>query len=488
MSFNSIGFILFFPIVMLVYYLFPKKYRYLCLLAASYIFYASWNIKYMFFLIFSTATTYLCARFMQGNRRKRILGMCIICNLLLLFIFKHGLWTISIVDRIANYLNVAITTPSFDIVLPIGMSFYMLQSLGYLIDVYRKKTEPETNFAKYALFVSFFPTILSGPIERSDNLLKQIQKGTDFSYHNAKTGLLLIVWGYFEKILIANRLSQLVDYAFSNYSESEFTGAALALAVFLYAIQIYADFAGYSYIAIGTAKMLGFELVTNFRQPYFSISIKEFWRRWHISLSQWLRDYVYISVGGSRCGKLRTYRNIMLTFLISGLWHGTGFTYIVWGVLHGLYQIIGNASIKLREKMKYRLKINTGCWSYRLYQGIITFILVDFAWLFFRAESIGQAMAILKKITTDFRLAATIFCELYRFNMEDSRFILLILEIGILLIIDILHEMDIHIIPWLNQQNLLFRWSTYFIIIISLIIGNLYNYGADVPSFIYAQF
>ena len=486
MSFDSIGFILFFPIVILVYFLFSKKYRYLWLLDASYIFYACWNIKYMFFLLFSTLTTYLCARLMQGNRKKQIFHICLICNLFILYIFKHGLWTISIVDRIANFLNVSITIPSFDIVLPIGMSFYMLQSLGYLIDIYRKKAKPETNFAKYALFVSFFPTILSGPIERSDNLLKQISKGTDFSYDNAKTGLLLIVWGYFEKILIANRISQLVSYAYSNYTDM--TGAALAFVIFLYAIQIYADFAGYSYIAIGTARMLGFELVTNFRQPYFSININEFWRRWHMSLSQWLRDYVYISIGGSRCSKLKTYRNLIFTFLISGLWHGTGITYIVWGGLHGIYQVIGNASLEFREKIKCKLKINARCWSYRLYQGIITFIMVDFAWLFFRSSSMKQAIAILRKITTDFRLGDTILYNINLFNMEGSRFFLLIVEIVILLLIDILHEMDIHIIPWLNQQNFLFRWSIYFIIVIALIIGTLYNYGADASTFIYTQF
>lgn len=486
MSFDSIGFILFFPIVIFVYFLFSKKYRYLWLLAASYIFYACWNIKYMFFLLFSTLTTYLCARLMQGNRKKQIFHICLICNLFLLFIFKHGLWTISIVDRIANFLNVSITIPSYDIVLPIGMSFYMLQSLGYLIDVYRKKAEPETNFAKYALFVSFFPTILSGPIERSDNLLKQIQKGTDFSYDNAKTGLLLIVWGYFEKILIANRISQVVDYAYSNYTD--LTGAALVFVIFLYAIQIYADFAGYSYIAMGTARILGFELITNFRQPYFSINIKEFWRRWHISLSQWLRDYVYISIGGSRCSKLITYRNLILTFLVSGLWHGTGITYIVWGGLHGIYQVIGNASLEFRERIKSKLKINVRCWSYRLYQGIITFIMVDFAWLFFRSSSMRQAIAILRKITTDFRLGDTILYNIYLFNMEGSRFFLLIVEIAILLLIDILHEMDIHIIPWLNQQNYLFRWSIYFIMVIALLIGILYNYGADASTFIYTQF
>lgn len=354
MSFDSIGFILFFPITVLFYFSFSKKYRYLWLLVASYFFYACWDIKYVVFLMFSTLTTYIFARLMQGKRKKFVLFFCLICNLLILCIFKHGIWGLNIIRQIFNVLNIPITPPNINIILPLGMSFYVLQSLGYLIDVYREKTEPETNFAKYALFVSFFPTILSGPIERSGNLLKQIQKGTDFSYDNTKTGLLLILWGYFEKILIANRISALVNEAYSNYSE--LPGATLAFAVFLYAIQIYADFAGYSHIAMGVSKVLGFELIANFKQPYFSISIKEFWRRWHISLSQWLRDYVYISMGGSRCSQIKTYRNLIITFLVSGFWHGTGITYIVWGGLHGLYQVFGNASLEFRKKFNINLK------------------------------------------------------------------------------------------------------------------------------------
>lgn len=486
MSFVSIKFVLFFPIVVLLYFWFPKKSRYLWLLVTSYYFYACWNIKYTFFLLFSTISTYLCARLMHSKRKKRIVLFCLFLNLLILYFFKHGQYTINIICKLASLLNISILTPSLDIILPIGMSFYMLQSLGYLIDVYRENIEPETNFAKYALFVSFFPTIVSGPIERSGNLLRQIQNGTNFSYDDAKSGLLLIVFGYFEKLLIANRISQSVDYAFSNYSE--LTGAALVFAVFLYAIQIYADFAGYSHIAIGTAKILGFELIYNFKQPYFSVNIKDFWRRWHISLSRWLRDYVYISIDGSHCSKLKTYRNLILTFLISGLWHGSGVTYIVWGGLHGFYQVLGSVTLKIREKIKAKIKINSNCWSYQLLQGIFTFIMVDYAWLFFRAASMKQALSILYKIKSDFRLGDTIYYNLYLLSMEESRFIILVIEIIILLIIDILHEKGFSIISWVNRQNLVFRWSVYLSVIVALFIGILYNYGADVSSFIYSQF
>lgn len=486
MLFNSIGFMFFFPIVVLLYFLFPKKYRYLWLLSASYFFYLCWDIKYVFFLIFSTLTTYVCARLMHTKNKKLLFILCIVFNVSLLCTFKHGLWGINILTRIISVLGLQISAPAFDIILPIGLSFYVLQSLGYLIDVYRGNCTVETNFAKYALFVSFFPTILSGPIERSGNLLKQIQAGTDFSYNNAKNGLLLMFWGFFEKLLIANRISPLVNKAYENHSD--FTGATLAFAVFLYAIQIYADFAGYSHITIGTSKVLGFELLPNFKQPYFSTSIKEFWRRWHISLSSWLRDYVYISMGGSRCSKLKTYRNLVVTFLISGFWHGTGFTYIIWGALHGMYQVVGSISSKTRSRIQHLFKINTNCWSYRLYQSCITFILVDFAWLFFRATSMSQALGVIQKILFDFRLGATLSHQTYLLGMNETRFFILIIEVLILLLVDTLHEKDFHIIPWFNRQNLVFRWLVYLFITTTLLIGIIYNYGVDASTFIYSQF
>lgn len=312
MFFDSIGFLLFFPIVVLLYFAFPKKWRYIWLLVTSYFFYLCTSVEYTIFLILSTLITYIGARLMNTKHKKVVLWSCLISNLAVLCVCKHGIWGLSILKRILNLFDLQLSVDAISIVLPVGMSFYMFQSLGNLIDAYRRNAQPEKNFAKYALFVSFFPTILSGPIERSGNLLKQIQSGTEFSYDNAQKGLLMMAFGYFEKILIANRIAILVDNAYENYLGQ--TGAALAFAVFLYAIQIYADFAGYSYIAIGTAKVLGFDLVENFKQPYFALSIKAFWKRWHISLSQWLRDYVYISMGGSRCSKIKTYRNLFVTF------------------------------------------------------------------------------------------------------------------------------------------------------------------------------
>lgn len=484
MLFNSIGFLIFFPIVVLVYFALPQKYRNIWLLTASYYFYACWSVKYVVMLLFTTLITYVCARFMQGKHKKIIFLSGLVINIFILVGFKTFNVGIVLLEKILETLHMSLDMGAFSIVLPVGMSFYMFQSLGYLIDVYRGTTKAEENFIKYALFVSFFPTLLSGPIERSGNLLKQIQEGTSFSYENAKNGLLMMLFGYFQKILISNRIALLVNNAYSNYT----SGSILLWAVILYAIQIYTDFAGYSYIAQGTAKVLGFNIIENFRRPYFALSIKDFWNRWHISLSQWLRDYVYFSLGGSRCGKLATYRNLMLTFLISGIWHGNGWGFIVWGLLHGSYQVIGRATEKYRSELKQRLRINTECWSYHFFQGIITFVLVDFAWLFFSVSSLSDALLIIHKIIYNFNLGEVILHKYYMLEMPESRFFILLIEIAVVVFIDVLHEKEISIIEWLNRQNLIFRWSVYLGIVFIILIGTIYNYGAEASAFIYTQF
>lgn len=477
---------LFFPIVVLVYFFIPKCSRYIWLLVTSYYFYMAWNPRYAIVLLFSTITTYAAARLMKGNTKKLVFYIGILCNLLILGTFKYFDFMIQNINYGLRFLGMELTEPAFDIILPIGISFYMLQALGYLIDVYQEKTEPETNFAKYALFVSFFPTILSGPIERSGNLLRQIQEGTEFSYNHAKEGMILMVWGYCVKLLVADRLAVLVNTAYLGYEK--LTGASLALAVVLYAIQIYCDFSGYSYIAIGVARVLGFHIMDNFNQPYFATSIRDFWRRWHISLSQWLRDYVYISLGGGKCSKIKIYRNVMITFLVSGLWHGAGWHYIVWGGLHGIYQIIGRMTINIRKSIVQTLHVRTDCFAYRLCQRCITFLLVDFAWLFFRAQSVGSAMKILKRIFVDFRLKETINNRLYFLEMDTTRFKIMLIELCVILIVDILHEKKVSIREWLNRRNWLLRWTCYLLVVIVLWLGVLRDYGVDAATFIYSQF
>lgn len=484
MLFNSIGFLIFFPIVVLIYFALQSKYRNIWLLLASYYFYACWSVEYAAMLFLTTLVTYLSARFMNGKYKKIIFSGCLTLNICILMGIKFFNIGAVLLGKILEVLHMSLDVGAFSVILPVGMSFYMFQSLGYLIDVYRGTTEVENNFVRYALFVSFFSTILSGPIERSGNLLKQIQKGTEFSYDNAKTGLLMMLFGYFEKILISNRIAPLVNDAYTNYE----SGSILIWAVILYGIQIYTDFAGYSYIARGTAKVLGFDIIENFKRPYFAVSIKEFWSRWHISLSQWLRDYVYFSLGGSRQGKFKTYRNLILTFLISGIWHGNGLGFIVWGLLHGIYQVVGRVTENCRTKFKQKLQINTICWSYRFFQGLITFAMVDFAWLFFSTSSLEKAFYIINQTIHNFNLAEVVYHKFYMLGMEESRFYLLLLEIAIVIFVDFLHEKKISIIEWLNKQNIVFRWGLVYFIIFVIVIGSIYNYGAEASAFIYTQF
>lgn len=486
MLFDSLQFMIFFPIVFVIYFAIPKKIRYIWLLIASYYFYLCWNPKYAVFLIATTLVTYVAARQMEKGHKKLWFMSSLAISLGMLLFFKYWLFALENINHLLNLLKVEALSTSYSLLLPVGISFYTFQSVGYLIDVYKGKAEPEKNFAKYALFVSFFPTIVSGPIERSGNLLRQISAGTDFCYENAKKGLLYMALGFFEKLLIANRIGVMVDTAFGNYMEQ--TGATLLFAIFLYAIQIYADFAGYSYIAIGMSKVLGFELIENFKQPYFSLSIPEFWRRWHISLSQWLRDYVYISLGGNRKGTIRKYVNLMITFLVSGLWHGANWQFVVWGALHGVYQIGGALTKSFRDSIKTKLGIKTDCFSYRLFQGLITFVLVDFAWLFFRAPSLGDAFQIIQRIITELHPLSTLVNCNYLLGMEQNRFSLLIIEVLVMLVIDVVHVKKISIVEWLNKQNTVFRWITYVSIAMVIIVGMLYNYGADTSTFIYAQF
>ncbi len=486
MLFNSLGFMLFFPIVVFIYFIIPKHSRYIWLLVTSYYFYMVWNPRYAFVLLFSTITTYTAARLMRGSRKKFVFYICILCNLLILGAFKYIDFIINNINYIFRFLRIELTWPAFDIILPVGISFYMLQALGYIIDVYKEKTEPETNFAKYALFVSFFPTILSGPIERSGNLLRQIQEGTEFSYDNAKDGMILMVWGYCVKLLVADRLAVLVNTAYSGYEA--LTGASLAFAVVLYAIQLYCDFSGYSYIAIGTARVLGFHIMDNFRQPYFATSVRNFWQRWHISLSQWLRGYVYISLGGGRCSKIKVYRNVMITFLVSGIWHGAGWHYVVWGGLHGIYQTVSRMTSNIRKGIVQTVHIPTDCFGYRLWQRFITFFLVDFAWLFFRAESVGSAMAILKKIFFEFGFKQTMSDKLYLLGTDWTRFKIMFIELCVILIVDIFHEKKVSIRAWLNKRNWLLRWTCYISVVMLLLLGIVRDYGVDASNFIYSQF
>ena len=338
MIFNSLDFLLFFPIVLIVYFFIPGKYRYLWLLITSYYFYMCWNPKYVILIAISTVITWfsgiLLERYKESSARVRkcIVGSCFAGNIGILIFFKYFDFLLENVNFLLQRLGISVIEKPFDIILPVGISFYTFQALSYTMDVYRHGINAERNLLKYALFVSFFPQLVAGPIERSGNLLNQIKELPDkkiWNYEKISNGFVLMTWGYFQKMVIADRIAIMVDTVFSSYymyGTFELIAAAMG-----FAIQIYCDFSGYSTIAIGAAQVMGFSLMENFQTPYFSRSIKEFWRRWHISLSTWFRDYLYIPLGGNRCSKTRNYINLMITFLVSGLWHGANWTYIFWG-------------------------------------------------------------------------------------------------------------------------------------------------------------
>lgn len=495
MVFNSVHFIIFFPIVTLMYFLIKPKFRWIWLLLSSYYFYMSWNAKYAILIAISTIVTYLSGLFINSSnkiknqaKRKRakkfFLVLSLLINLGILFFFKYYEFFFYNIGRAFSILNVKVNYPMFDIILPIGISFYTFQALSYTIDVYRGDVEIEKNFGKYALFVSFFPQLLAGPIQKSKDLLDQFNDQHSFDYERVKNGLLLMLWGFFQKMVVADRVAILVNTVYN--SPNDYSGFHIAIATILFALQIYCDFASYSNIAIGAAKVMGFELTNNFAQPYLSKSIKEFWRRWHISLSSWFRDYLYIPLGGNRRGKVITYVNVMVVFLVSGLWHGASMNFVIWGGLHGIYQIIGDVLRPVKNKIIGTFRIRDNVFSFKLMQVIINFILVDFAWIFFKASSFKNAKIIIRNLFK-FNPWVLIDGSLFNLGLDKKDFLVLCMSIIIVIVIDLLQS-RINILRTLSEQNLIFRWGIYISVILMIIIFGSYGPSYSAQQFIYFQF
>lgn len=490
MLFNSFSYLLFFPIVVIAYFVIPQKGKLLWLLLASYYFYMSWNPKYAMLMGLSTLITYLSGLLIgRKNQRKALKNLWVFLsmtsNLAILFFFKYFHFFIENVNRILATTGMELLTPTFDVILPVGISFYTFQALSYTMDVYRGEIYVEQNFIKYALFVSFFPQLVAGPIERSKNLLIQISKKHSFDYERVKTGLMYILWGLFLKMVIADRVAILVNTVYNNYTE--YAGFQLIIATIFFGIQIYCDFASYSIIAIGSAKVMGFQLMDNFRQPYFSKSIAEFWHRWHISLSSWFRDYLYIPLGGNRKGTARKYLNIMIVFLVSGLWHGANWTFVIWGFLHGAFQVIGQITKPWKIWVTDRLGINRQRASYQLAQILITFGLANFAWIFFRAPSLSVATGILSRMVT---WNPWIFTGggVYLLGLTAKSFWAGLIAIAILVGVSIAEYRGIRVWERFSEQGLLFRWAVSLALIFSILIFGIYGPGYSASQFIYFQF
>ena len=498
MLFNSFHFLLFFPVVLIIYYLIPDRIKYLWLLAASYYFYMCWNAKYALLLLTSTAATYLSGLLLEKvkgldrsdeekHRLKNwVVAGCFIVNLGILFYFKYINFTLELLRNALGLVNISLRIPKVDVLLPVGISFYTFQALSYTMDVYRDEIYAEKNFFKYALFVSFFPQLVAGPIERSKNLLKQLAVPRKFDFEKARDGFLLMIWGYFLKLVLADRVAIFVDTVYGDYTA--YSGWYIAVATMLFAVQIYCDFSGYSTIAMGAAEILGIDLMENFDAPYLSTNVADFWRRWHISLTSWFKDYLYIPLGGSRKGKLRKYINKMIVFLVSGLWHGAELSFVIWGGLNGLYQIIGEALQPIRKKAASLLRLNENSIGCQAAKGLITFALVDFDWLFFRADSFQSSIEIIKSLFSVNNIWVLLDGSLYTCGLDRKNFDLMVFSILILLFADVCKRRGIRVRRVIAAQDYWCRYLVMIAAICFILVFGIWGSGYDAAGFIYFQF
>lgn len=481
MLFNSLKFAIFLPIVFILYYLVPHKYRWVFLLVTSYAFYMNLHPGYGLLLLFTTILTYTLARLLEnapsGARKKLCLWGGVLPLVLILLVYKTANPLIGRLNDMIAAGRLSLQPLTLSILLPAGISFYFFQSMGYLIDVYRGKIKAEQHFGYYALFVSFFPQLLAGPIGRADSLLPQYKKERPFVYENVTYGLKLMVWGYFKKLVIADVFAGTVNSIY-DYAQS-YVGLAFIVATIMFAIEIYCDFSGYSDIAIGCARLFGIELMTNFRSPYFSFSIKEFWSRWHISLSTWFRDYVYIPLGGNRVPRWRHCLNLLITFLVSGFWHGSSLTYILWGGIHGILQIL--------ETFLFPGKKTAAGTGRRRHwwQLPVTFILLCFTWIFFRANSIQDAVWIISRLFWDIErplnyLQTGITC----IGISSTAALGMALSLLILTLYD-LASLKYDVIAVFSRQKFFIRWPVYVLFLVIII---LFAPKGVATEFIYFQF
>ena len=406
MLFNSIDYILFLPVVVAAYFATPHRYRWVLLLAASYYFYMCWKAEYVFLILASTAIDYVAgiriAAVTRQSKRRAWLTASLVSNLGILFAFKYYNFFGESMRAAFEHFNLFYHMPVFDALLPVGISFYTFQSMSYTIDVYCKKREPERHAGIFALYVSFFPQLVAGPIERSTHLIPQFYVRRQFDYDRAASGLRLILWGMFKKVVIADQLAVVVDLVYAN--PQDYPEVPILLATYFFAMQIYCDFSGYTDIARGSARILGYDLMENFRRPYLATSIRDFWGRWHISLSTWFRDYLYVPLGGNRVEAGRWAINVFVVFVVSGLWHGANWTFLVWGSLHGAYLLVGQWTKPMRAWFSRFPCLNRAERLHNALRILVTFHLVLLGWVFFRANSVADAEyilgALLNPVTT----------------------------------------------------------------------------------------
>ncbi|RAR69301.1 MBOAT family O-acyltransferase [Flavobacterium aciduliphilum] len=482
MLFNSIDFLIFLPIVFFLYWFVANKnlkYQNLLLLASSYYFYSCWDWRFLFLLIFSTQLDYYTGiKIFNSTRRtnKKIwLWISVGVNLGFLGVFKYYNFFAESFEQAMSLLGIKTSLGSLKVILPVGISFYTFHGLSYVIDIYYDRIKPERNFINYSLFVSFFPLLVAGPIERATHLLPQIVKKRDFNYRNAVDGLRQILWGLFKKIVIANNCAEFADTIFNNNSHQ--SGSTIILGALFFTYQIYCDFSGYSDIALGTAKLFGIDLLRNFSYPYFSRDIAEFWRRWHISLSSWFKDYLYIPLGGSKGGMWLKIRNTFIIFIVSGFWHGANWTFIIWGLLNAIYimpSIIFNTN---RNNIEIVAKGNFFPNFREIISIGITFTVTVFAWIFFRASNVTNAFLYIKEIFSYSILS------LPKFEGMKNSYVILLLTFIMFFIEWFGREYQYGLAFVSKFKHRKMRWFMYYLLIFIII-----YYSGKEQQFIYFQF
>lgn len=497
MLYNSLQFLLFFPAAVLVYYLTPAKGRYLMLGLISYGFYMCFRPVYALLLFGVTLVTYLAGLAIGKRRQKENAGkhpgllwlalglvLCLGC----LFVFKYYSFFVGDVLRgiQAVFPEWGVTSPALKLALPVGISFFTFQSLGYVFDVYSGKLEAERNFFRYAAFVSFFPLLCAGPIERAGRMLPQLAAPAKPSAHRMKRGLYRMLWGYFQKLVISDRCAIAVSQVFGSYEA--YAGFQLVTAAVLFAFQIYGDFAGYSNLAIGAAEVMGFRVADNFNTPYFSRSIGEFWRRWHISLSTWFRDYLYFPLGGSRCSRAKHYRNLMIVFLVSGLWHGAGWTFLIWGGLNGLFQVVGAQTLPARKRLRQLLRIREDSLGYTVFQMLVTFCLVDITWIFFNAADVRTAFGFLGRMVSTLSLGNLFGGALFQMGLSGVEMHILFVALLVQFAVSLCNYRGIALRDVLGRQGFLVQDAVALVGIFTVLIFGIYGPAYDAAAFIYMNF
>lgn len=481
MIFNSIGFFWFMLLVVPLFFILPQRFRWVFLLVASYYFYMQWNIKYTVLIVFTTLVNYGAGLWLgqavTERTKKWILAATLLANLGLLFIFKYYNFAISTLNSLNAWLGIDAVLTGHSLLLPVGISFYIFQSLGYTLDVYMGKREPEKHLGIFALYVSFFPQLVAGPIERSTHLIQQFREKKTFRWDNFNSGFRMVLIGLIKKMVIADRLAILVNTVYGDvYS---YTGAQLAIATGFFAVQIYCDFSGYTDIAIGAARMMGFDLMQNFNRPYLSRSVGEFWQRWHISLTTWFKDYVYIPLGGNRRGEARTALNLMLVFFISGVWHGASFNFVIWGLLNGAYLLIERFwLIRYYERLDALFPHSR---TISILRTVFTALLICLSWVFFRAETLPEALYTVQAI-----VSAVPMANVFELGLGAADFWIACLSIVFLLG----GEWFMHYRPAKlaeRKEPFLAKLSVYYAMIFIIIILGVYG-DYDKAQFIYFAF